>query len=89
VNYSHITKRTEEKLVVMVMEEMSPAAFRCHQRRRAAGPSFFFFLGPPGREGALPWIGSLCCLLFLVTLFLAENHFLYSGRSVTPISLKF
>ena len=53
VNYSHITMITEEKLVVMVMEEMSPTVFRRH-RRRGGRDTFFFFLGPPGKEGVLP-----------------------------------
>jgi hypothetical protein len=46
--------RTEEKLVVMMMEEMSSAAFWCHRRRGVGSPSFLFFLAPPGRDGALP-----------------------------------
>ena len=54
MNYSHITMRTEEKLVVMVMEEMSPVAFRRHRRRGAGSPFFFFFLGPPGERELSP-----------------------------------
>ena len=54
MDYSHITMRSEVELVVMVMEEVSLAAFRLHRRRGAGGPSFFLFLGPPGGEGALP-----------------------------------
>ena len=61
MNYSHITMRTEENLVVMVMDEMSPTVFWHHRRRGGRGPLLLLLPWPSGGSGTSPldWISLL------------------------------